>query len=301
MKAATAGWLLLAAVWGGAARGAPADRAGEMPPIAAQTSAAVGDVLAQDGDLYFAPNGLYGYINGGAELYLEFGFVGLDVKHYRVEIAGKVHDLAVESYRMTDPAAALGIYLARKGRETPTAELAARHTVNSYQLLAVQGTLFLQVNNFGGDSACLPAMTTLAASHLASEPPVPPLGIWDLLPAAGRLPGSEFLLRGRFALQPIYTFGEGDVLLLEETGALAAGARYSGGPGGDVTRIAVVYGAAQDARRALANLRAQRDPYLEVVRADLQRLVLRDYAGKYSVICLVDWGLEITLSLAAAP
>ncbi len=163
---------------------------------------------------HFAPQALYGHINGGAELFLEFGFVGLDVQG------------GVESYRMADAAAALGVYLAKCGVEAPWDEVRARNTGGDYQLMAVKGTLFLIVKNPDGDPAARPEMIATANALLDREAEAPPLAIWDQLPAEGRIPGSEFLFRGRFALDPVFTFGEGDVLQIEGR-ALGAGARYA--------------------------------------------------------------------------
>jgi hypothetical protein len=54
---------------------------------------------------------LYGHINGGAEVFLELGFDRLDVVRYDADGAA----VEVERYRMTDPVAALGIYLMKCG------------------------------------------------------------------------------------------------------------------------------------------------------------------------------------------
>ena len=55
----------------------------------------------------YAGAALAGYINGGAELYKEYGFVSLTVEEVRLP-GGE--DLIVEAYRMRTPAAAYGIF-----------------------------------------------------------------------------------------------------------------------------------------------------------------------------------------------
>lgn len=62
----------------------------------------------------FSREDLYGYIDGGAELFLELGFDQLTLQKYR----NGASEFAVEIYRMTDPAAATGIYLMKCGKET---------------------------------------------------------------------------------------------------------------------------------------------------------------------------------------
>ena len=244
-------------------------------------------------DLHFAPQGLYGHINGGAELFLEFGFTGLDVYH-------ATDDLDVEVYRMADPAAALGIYLAKCGDETPWPEVPARNTASAYQLTAVRGSLFVQVNNFGGDPAARPAMVDLARTHLEAEPEAAPLAIWDELPADGRVPGSTFLLRGRFTLDPIYTFGAGDVLQLETSGALGAGARYARGDE-TIKRLVIAYPDADAAAAALDHVTANLDSYLTPVRSSDGELVFRDWEELYGHLRRDGALLRVGLHLPAPP
>ena len=54
----------------------------------------------------YTKESLFGYMNGGAELYLEYGFEQLQVS----ELKYKGHDLKTEIYRMESPAMAFGIY-----------------------------------------------------------------------------------------------------------------------------------------------------------------------------------------------
>jgi hypothetical protein len=237
---------------------------------------------------HFEPQALYGHIDGGAELFLEFGFAGLDVQG------------GVESYRMIDAAAALGVYLAKCGAEASWPEVRARNTGGDYQLMAAKGTLFLIVRNPDGDPAARPAMIETANALLDREAEAPPLGIWDELPDEGRVAGSAFLFRGRFALDPVFTFGEGDVLQVEGR-ALGAGARYTDAAGATLRRLVVVYADDAAARAALAHLEANLDPYLTVVERGDDALVLRDHAGAFAVVRLAGSRLDITVDLVARP
>lgn len=92
----------------------------------------------------FYKNDLYGHINGGAELYLEYGFDSLLVQDYVSNEA----ELSLEVYCMDSPEAALGIYLMKCGQETPSAEINTRNSTNKFQILAVKNNLYIQLNNF---------------------------------------------------------------------------------------------------------------------------------------------------------
>ena len=149
-------------------------------------------------------------IDGGAELFLEMGFVDLQVQKY----AGAGAEIAVEAYRMENAAAALGIYLLKCSRETPLPGIAARHSGDRFQIAMLKGNYFVFINNFSGREDLLPVMTALANRVAAAIPPGAPVRELDILPAAGQVPGTALLLRGPYSLQSVYTLGAGDVLLL---------------------------------------------------------------------------------------
>jgi hypothetical protein len=246
--------------------------------------------------LCFSAENLYGRIDGGAELFLEFGFHELVIQEYRV---GAVK-LELETYVMESPLAALGIYLAKCGHETPVDGLAARNTGNRYQILALKGNCYLQMNNFAGDAAFLPDMTALLARAAADVPEVPESDIWQLLPAAGQVPGSRRLFRGPYALEPIYTFGEGDVLQLagQVFGVLAD---YRDNSDRTWTRLVIPYPDAETARRAFLHLRDHLDPYLQVVRAGPDQLAFRDYRSEHGQVLREGSFLQLDIHLMALP
>ncbi len=269
-----------------------------IPVAAAETAPAAPcpELAAAGAELTFNRHGLYGRIDGGAELFFEFGFQELTVRRFG---AGK-RVVELEIYRMDCPAAALGIYLTKCGRENPAADLGARHTVNLFQLLAVKGDRYFQVNNFSGDEELAPCLPWLAAQEVGSEPPDAPPEIWDRLPVADLIPGSQRLVRGRFSLEPIFTLGEGDVLQLggEVFGAVAD---YRTADGNSCTLIVVLYPDLQRARAAWANLQANLDPYLEVLDQGANGLVFRDYRGRYGKVVLRGRDLSVTVDLPGRP
>ena len=127
-----------------------------------------------------------------------------------------------------------------------------------------------------------------------------PVDAWDLLPRAGRVPGSERLIRGPLALQSFIQLGEDDILQLAgRVTAVAAG--YSG-PAGRFTRIVAPYADAETARRVFEHVQANLDP--EIRAADAQTassLVFRDYSGKYGEVVLRESRIELRLGLVERP
>ena len=257
----------------------------------------------------FTPTTLFDYIDGGAELFLEFGFKELVVQRY----SRAASELTLEVYRMESPEAALGIYLARSDSETPLSGIRARNTGSPQQVMVLKGSVFLQVNNFEGGEESLPVMAALvnrALEHIAEGRQVTLL---QNLPRENLVPGSEALVRGQFGLQPIFTFGSGDVLLLGGKVFAVVGDYREDGAGQDAepdaatyTRLMVLYPGRSAARRAYAHLVANLDPYLEVLRKSAggsggTGFVFRDYQGKFGLVELRGRLMDIKVNLSKEP
>jgi hypothetical protein len=239
---------------------------------------------------------LYGHINGGAEVFLELGFDRLDVVRYDSD-GGAVE---VERYRMTDPTAALGIYLMKCGGERPDPGLAARHTANPLQLQMVRGSDYMIVSSLRPEEDLGEALVAFAgyiADHTPDEPVEDPFAV---LPTADRVAGSERVIRGPFTLEPFITLGEGDVLQLRgELTAVAA--EFEDGDGQRSTRIVVPYGDAEAAGPAFAHLVSNLDPYLEVLSSGHDRLVFKDYRERYGEVVRDDHWLRLHVDLVSRP
>jgi len=207
----------------------------------------------------FIEKDLFNHIDGGAELYLEFGFAKVLVQTY----AAGSSELDFELYEMTEPDAALGIYLMNAGRETPWAEIPARNSSEEAQVVAVKGRYYLKINNFAPGATLRPAMISLARAALSRLPDAPSGVPLTLLPSAGLIPGSGRLIRGPVGLLPIYTFGEGDILGLNGQTFAALG-EYRAEDGSTFKRIVADYPSDDAAAAVLRNLRDNLDPYLKI-------------------------------------
>jgi len=255
------------------------------------------DIWSRDGEpLVFPGAELYGHINGGAEVFLELGFERLEVQRY-ASVAGEI---AVELYRMSDPAAALGIYLMKCGAETADPSLVARHTVGPRQLQMLHGEAYVSVNAMRSDDDLEPSLVGFAR-HLAEHlPGGDATGIFAELPPEGRLGGSERVIRGPFTLEALYTLGDGDILELAG-GVTAVAAQYQDGSGERHTVIVARYPDTAAAGHAFQHLTTNLDPYLEVVSSEAARLVFSDYAGKFGEVTRDGDALRIRVHLTESP
>jgi hypothetical protein len=289
MKGTLTAPLLLFAVI--AAVPAVADDAGLLP-----ADGAIPGWTRSAGVRTFQQADLYGHINGGAELFLELGFEQLTLQRYK----NGTEEIAVEIYRMTDQVAAAGIYLMKCGKETPDKRLAARHTVNRYQLQLQRDRYYVAINSGSGSEAQVPAMLQFAGSITGRLPADSPPKVLALLPRKGLVAGSERIIRGQYGLQALFTLGDGDMLQLG--GKLTAvGADYRDEGTGTYTLIAAEYPDAAAARSAFAHISGNLDRYIQVVGKSDARLVLRDFANKYASVSLAGNRIDIKVNLEQRP
>ena len=244
----------------------------------------------------FDPAGLYNVIDGGAELFLEMGFVELQVQKY----AGDGSGIALEAYCMENEAAALGIYLLKCSRETLLPGIRVRHSGDRFQIALLKGNYFIFVNNFSGREDLLPVMTTLAERIGAVIPAGSAVRELDILPAENLVPATALLLRGPYSLQAVYTLGPGDILLLGGR-IFAAAAVYREVAGASYTMIVAPYADAVVARAAFANLRRNLDSYLQVLGSGGDFFNFKDFQNYFGRAEIRENKLVILVKLAQLP
>jgi hypothetical protein len=240
----------------------------------------------------FAQKDLYGYIDGGAELFLEFGFYELAVQRYQY----RDNEMSLDLYRMESPDAALAVYLAKKGQEQPVAEVACRHTGGDYQITALRGRYFIQINNFNGKIENRPAMLALFKAVVNTIADERPHDWFNRLPA-NTIAGSEMLVRGPFSEQSIFTFGEGDMLQLDGK-QFGWSVDYTGTDGRRQTWLEVNYADSLKSSQVFRYLADHLDPYLHKVEENRTRLLFKDYNDQYGEIERCGQTLQIRLHLS---
>jgi len=247
-------------------------------------------------DRIYTSSDLYGYINGGAEIFLELGFRQLRVRKF----ARGDDVLAVEIYQMRDTAAARGAYLMKCGRERRDPSLDGRHTLGRYQLMMQQNCYFILVHNESGAEGVIPEMMACGRSLQRQLPPDADVAVLETMPRPERVAGSLRVIRGPFTLQAVYTLGSGDILQLG--GELTAVAADYQSPAGETfTLIRTEYPAVDRARAAFRHVRAGLDPEYSVVRDGENHFVFKDYAGRYGLVAREGARLDVTVNLPVAP
>jgi hypothetical protein len=94
----------------------------------------------------YSGQSLYGYLNGGADLYLEYGFVTLYVNEY----TWQGEPLKAEVWVMNDAPSAYGIYALSHSTCPKWNMLSTFSCISRYQVTAASGPLFISVTNTSG-------------------------------------------------------------------------------------------------------------------------------------------------------
>ena len=97
----------------------------------------------------FTAESLYGYMNGGAELYLEYGFDTLVV----TEVVSGGKDIKIEFYSMSDAEAAFGIFSVSRFRCNGGPKLTDHQCRSAYQLQFCKGRYYVSIINDTGTDA----------------------------------------------------------------------------------------------------------------------------------------------------
>jgi hypothetical protein len=107
----------------------------------------------------FAGAALYRHVNGGAELYNQFGFDRLVVQDYSKD----AHEVRVEIYKMNDPAGAGSVFAEiTKGMATQT-RYGTACVLDDYQIVFQRDAYCVSVTTYESGSEPLAAMAALAA------------------------------------------------------------------------------------------------------------------------------------------
>ncbi|HQF87926.1 MAG TPA: hypothetical protein PLN26_11890 [Acidobacteriota bacterium] len=173
----------------------------------------------------FTGDDLFLFIDGGADLFLEYGFREVAARAYRGPGGAAIN---AEIYEMADPGAAFGVYSVRCGDAGDDAAVGSAARLADYYLTVWQDRYVATFTGLSETPAVrdgLVAIGRAVAGGIAGRAPAPALA--TALPAAGQRPHSVRYIRGPVAAANI-PLGEA---VLPWQAPEAAAARY-GGTGG---------------------------------------------------------------------
>lgn len=184
------------------------------PVTAGQAGRPLLDLLPRAADLegwapegepqLFAGEALFEYIDGGAEIYHEYGFREVAVQDYK-NPAGRT--VSLEVFEMASPAAAYGMFTFKRSGEGAAVPLGVDAELESYYLNFWGGRYLLTITGFDEDPATVAGLSVVgqaAAARIGAEAARPELV--SLLPPAGLCPGSLKYFVGRLGLDNTRAF-----------------------------------------------------------------------------------------------
>lgn len=191
---------------------------------------------------------LYAYIDGGAEIYQEYGFSRVILQDYKND---KGRLVSLEIFEMGTPAAAFGMFTFKRSGNGKTVGLGAGAELEAYYLNFWKGRFLVTLTGFdegpetiGGILAVGRAVDALIRDGGAAPAPA----LIAALPEKGLRPGSVKYLKGLLGLNNIYPFFSARGLGFAE----AARGVYENG----ATLLVLDYGTAEVRARAWTDLEA---------------------------------------------
>lgn len=170
----------------------------------------------------FSGERLFDHIDGGADIYFEYGFVTVVTQQYKKDDKA----VSIEIYRMDDPAAAFGIYSYNRHPSLSRVEVGSGATIHPNGLFFWQDKYYVDIRQTGSAPVLPDEFTALAKAvskkiGVTAEPP-PIIG---RLPKENLIPRTEVFARGKLAINNLVYISEEDLFGLAKGEASAIG-RY---------------------------------------------------------------------------
>jgi hypothetical protein len=208
----------------------------------------------------FKNNQLFDYIDGGADLYLEYGFVQVVTQEY---INGD-QSVMVDIYEMSDAAAAFGIYSSFRDFEKQSLEIGGSGTLFDYQVTFWQDRYYGVVMGYENNESTHAALIHLAkkiSDNIGTNSPQPPL--LNLLPRHGLIQQSCGWVEGLLGINTLFYLGKDNILGIDGLKVQAAFGHYQIGSNTGLLLL-VQYGSDGEAQEKGQILKAQLNEKFQV-------------------------------------
>jgi hypothetical protein len=174
----------------------------------------VDDWIPQGEVLEYAGDELFDYINGGAEIYYEYGFSRVIVQDYKTP---DEHTLSLEIYEMEDPESAFGIYSFKRSPGGENIEVGDQGRLEDYYLNFWKGKYHVTLTGFDQEPLTIQGLQHLAAAvaeRIQERGGLPALV--DLLPSGNRVEAGLTYFEGQLSLYNSFPFAQENIFLLEK-------------------------------------------------------------------------------------
>jgi hypothetical protein len=218
---------------------------------------------------------LYTYIDGGAEIYQEYGFRRIIVQDYK-NAEGK--SVSLEIFEMTAAASAYGMFTFKRSGNGRTVPLGSGAELEAYYLNFWKGRFLVTLTGFDESPETIEGLVTVGGvvdSNICETAAVP--GLVRALPERGLRPESVKYLKGLLGLNNVYPFYSARGLSFAEAVAGVYG-------NGRTTLIVLDYGTASARSSAWGELSAYLEDSERFTRPSgewVEDLMFLDGKGRY--------------------
>ncbi len=192
---------------------------------------------------------LFNFIDGGAEVYLEYGFVEVISQEY----ARGEDSVITTVYEMKEPVGAFGVFSYNRSPRKSPLSLGDGGFKGGFQAAFWQERYYVVVESFSSSEQMEQALLSFGSKisdrigKHASQP-----AALRRLPGNRLVPGSEKLLKGRLAVRSLFFLTEADVFQLGEEDLVLYG-EYEGA-GGKAKLFLVIYEKAEKTSQVASRL-----------------------------------------------
>lgn len=160
-------------------------------------------------------NELYDYIDGGAEIYFEFGFNFVKVQEY---ILGE-ESITLEIYCFDNLKGAFGIYSINRDITSPVIDIGNEGIETDYQISFWHNNYYVLLQTYNPTPEIKSEMRKYAkfvSSQIGKK--IDPPDIVNFLPTKNKVPRSERFVMGNYGISNQHFFSEENIFELEKGG-----------------------------------------------------------------------------------
>jgi hypothetical protein len=242
-----------------------------------------GDWLAVGQTEHYQSDELYFLINGGADLYLEYGFKEVVAQSYQNNANERI---SVEIYDMGSSEAAFGIFSLSKSPQGETATLGDFSVKTSNSLLFTTGSYLVLMRSATTSASLSEGFCLLAESIIKKNPAK---GTRPALIDHLKLKADEVrYVRGPIGLSSVYYFDASDIFQVEE--ALVY-------PRGDTTLLYFAYSEVQKAAEVFEQLQSllPTKTKFTLLESRASAFSLKDKKERILHFTLKPYGIQVAL------
>lgn len=144
----------------------------------------------------YTPHNLYTYINGAADFFIAYGFIGLAGANY-TPVTGSQDSITIDVYDMDEKLNAFGVFQSRRDRSSPTLQIGTKAVETQDYLVFYKNRYYVEIQAFISSEIQKTLLATIAkkvAERLPGDISLP--HELSCFPEKGMVNGSERYIRG---------------------------------------------------------------------------------------------------------